>query len=59
VNNATKPWGAQWNYITKVEKGSWYGHWIAYNAKLKNQKRVIWAEQTANDADLVVFYIHG
>lgn len=49
------PWGAQWDYITKVTKG----HWIAYNDKLKNQERATWVEKTAKDVDLVIYYIHG
>jgi hypothetical protein len=52
MSSATRPWGAQWDYITPVKRG----HWIAHKGK---QKSVAWAEQTANDAELIIYYIHG
>lgn len=61
MGSATKPWGEQWDYITRIQKSSWYGHWIVRNSyQQKKNKRVQWLESTAaTEADLVIYYIHG
>lgn len=61
MGNATKPWGEQWDYITRIQKSSWYGHWIVRNSyQQKKNKRVQWLESTAaTEADMVIYYIHG
>lgn len=60
MGNATKPWGAQKDYITKIVKPSWSGHWIVRGSNsYKKTKRVQWVEETSVEADLVIYYIHG
>ncbi|KAL7315952.1 hypothetical protein PS15m_005111 [Mucor circinelloides] len=60
MSNATKPWGAQHDYISRVQKNGIVGHWIVKNSHLaKKQQRVSWVEETANEADLTIYYIHG
>lgn len=57
---ASKPWGYQWDYITKVTKETWYGNWIVPNShKVNKKERVAWLEETSKEADLVIYYIHG
>ncbi|GAA5801860.1 hypothetical protein HPULCUR_007315 [Helicostylum pulchrum] len=57
---ATKPWGYQWDYITKVTKDTWYGNWIVPNShKVNKKERLAWLEETSKEADLVLYYIHG
>ena len=60
MSNATKPWGAQWDYISRVQKTNVVGHWIVKDSHLtKKQLRVSWVEKTANEANLTIYYIHG
>ncbi|KAI9497713.1 Alpha/Beta hydrolase protein [Zychaea mexicana] len=53
MQNTTVPYGYQWDSIAKVK----HGHWIIPN--VQGQGGAAWAEKTANDADLILFYIHG
>lgn len=56
----SKPWGYQWDYITKVTKETWYGNWIVPNShKVNKKERVAWLEETSKEANLVIYYIHG
>ncbi|KAG2210044.1 hypothetical protein INT47_003480 [Mucor saturninus] len=50
---ATRPWGAQWDAITKISKEGWSGHWIAPQARSSS------VEHTAKEADLIIYFIHG
>ncbi|KAI8972752.1 Alpha/Beta hydrolase protein [Pilobolus umbonatus] len=53
----TKPWGAQKDYLTKIEiSKEVHGYWVAYN-RHQNKKR--WVEKTAKNADMVMYFIHG
>lgn len=58
--NTTRPWGGQWDYITKIDKGTWSGHWIIPGSdKPAKDKRIQWVEQSSTEAGLVIYYIHG
>lgn len=60
LSSATQPWGAQWDYITKITKNQWSGHWIVPESdKQKKTKRLQWVEETAKDADIIIYYMHG
>jgi hypothetical protein len=60
MGDATKPWGAQWDYITKINRPTYSGHWIVRRSDSpKKSKRVQWVEETSVEADLVIYYIHG
>lgn len=60
MSSATKPWGAQYDYITRVQKNGIVGHWIVKDSHLaKKQQRVSWVEKSAVEADLTIYYIHG
>ncbi|KAI8141767.1 Alpha/Beta hydrolase protein [Fennellomyces sp. T-0311] len=54
MKGTTKPYGYQWDWIAKKGK---LGHWIIPDVQEKGG--LAWAEETANEADLVFFYIHG
>ncbi|KAI9272822.1 Alpha/Beta hydrolase protein [Phascolomyces articulosus] len=54
MKETTKPYGYQWDSIVKANK---FGHWIVPNVQANGGLE--WAEKTANDADLILFYIHG
>ncbi|KAI9484168.1 MAG: Alpha/Beta hydrolase protein [Benjaminiella poitrasii] len=58
MSAATKPWGVQKDYITKIEKKTWSGHWIVPNSDLAKNRRA-WVEESAKEADLIIYYIHG
>lgn len=58
LKNLTSPWGEQWDYITKIQNKSCTGHWIARNS-YQAKKPVEWVESTVNEADLIIYYIHG
>lgn len=60
MSSATKPWGAQHDYTSRVQKNGIAGHWIVKDSHLiKKQQRVSWVEKTAKEADLTIYYIHG
>lgn len=54
---ATRVYGYQWNWVVPVKKDcEWSGHWVMENAY---QYPKGWVEETAHQADLVIYYIHG
>lgn len=57
MNQSTHPFGYQWDTIIKVDRGDVKGHWII--PKANEHGGLKWAENTANDADLVIMYVHG
>lgn len=52
----TTPWGYQYDAITKIDKSNWSGHWIVPGS---DQHDAQWVEQTAKQANLVIYYMHG
>ena len=54
MTETTKPFGYQWESIVRANK---FGHWIIPNVQAQGGLK--WAEKTAGDADLILFYIHG
>ena len=57
MNQSTHPFGYQWDAIIKVNRDEVQGHWII--PKANEHGGLQWAENTVNDADLVIMYVHG
>jgi hypothetical protein len=58
MSTATKPYGHQYDYLTKINNNKCKGYWVVEDSH-KFTSRVASVENTANKADLVLYYIHG
>ncbi|KAG2175006.1 hypothetical protein INT43_006068, partial [Umbelopsis isabellina] len=57
MNDLTKPLKHELRYIKKVHAGSWRGAWIG--DKMRDMENYEQVKARVQEADLIIFYIHG
>ncbi|KAI9317197.1 Alpha/Beta hydrolase protein [Dichotomocladium elegans] len=59
LNDLQGPRGGQFQSIFRVQKATWKGYWISKDIRKMESNPLQWAEETADQANLIILYVHG